>query len=460
MKERYTTARAPGAWPLLGHAVPLLRSPLSFLTTLPGHGDMVHIRIGPLKAVVVCDPELTHQVLLKDRMFDKGGPVMDRAEPLMGKGLATCPHRDHRRQRRLAQPAFHPTRMPGYAQIMAREIAAVTESWHEGQTIDVVREMMTLSGRVIIATLFANPHSAALLREVLDDAIVVATGFQKHLLMPRILGKIPTTGNRRYHHAHSRLRDTIGSIIADYRAGGVDHGDLLSMLLTAHEDSAQQHSDHGLSDSELYDVVISFFFAGMETTASVLSWAVHLLAQHPHIEQQLTAEVDTVLTSHTVSSTDLKKLELTGRVVTETLRLYPPAWVFTRTTATDTHFNGLHLPAGATVIYSSYLIHHRPDLYPDPERFDPDRWNDIHATRPSRGTFVPFGAGARKCIGDTFGMIEATIALATITAQWRLEPIPGKQIRPTAGLILNPKGLQMRAAARNPVHTSDGAAPR
>lgn len=128
--------RARGALPLLGHVMPLLRDPLRFLTSLPAQGDLVRIRIGPVTAIVICDPELTRQVLLDDRTFDKGGPIFDRLREVLGNGLVTCPHSMHRRQRRLVQPTFHQTRLPGYAQTMTEEISAVAESWRDGHVID------------------------------------------------------------------------------------------------------------------------------------------------------------------------------------------------------------------------------------------------------------------------------------------------------------------------------------
>ncbi|HEX4101609.1 MAG TPA: cytochrome P450 [Pseudonocardiaceae bacterium] len=434
---------APGALPLLGHTLPLLRNPLQFLASLPTCGDLVRIRIGPVEAIVVCKPELIRQVLLNDRVFDKGGPLLDRGREMLGDGLATCPHSLHRRQRRLTQPAFHPTRLPGYAQMMTKHITDVTGSWQDGQVLDVLPEMMTLTTRTVVETMFSDALPPAVLGAVLDDFSAVLARIYKRAFMPPALDSLAIFGNRRYDRARLRLRQIIGRVVTERRASRADRGDLLSILLAASDPTDGQ----GLSDAEIVDQVLTFFIAGSETTAGTLAWAVHLLARHPDIERRLHAEVDAVLAGAAASFEDLPKLELTGRALTETLRLYPPIWISTRTTTTDTHLGGHPIPAGSILAYSTYLLHHRPDLYPDPDRFDPDRWTG-HTAQPPREALIPFGGGPRKCIGDTFAVTAATLALATLAGRWRLRLLPGQHVHPALVPLLHPRGLRMRATAR------------
>lgn len=436
-----TTARAPGALPLLGHAVPLLRDPLRFLRSLPAHGDVVWIRVGPFKAVVVCDVELTRQVLLDDRTFDKGGLLVERGKEVVGNGVGTCPHGEHRRQRRLIQPGFHPARFPGYARVMTDQITAVTGSWQDGRTIDVLADMLTITARTTAGTMVSaavlGPNT---LGEIIDDFSFILAGIYKRMFVPSPLDRIPTRGNRRYHRARARLRHTLGQVIASYRTGDVDHGDMLSMLVTPDEER--------LSDTEIADQMITLFLAGTESTASVLAWALHVLGCRRDLEQRLHAEVDTVLSGVTPDFADVPTLELTGHIVTETLRVYPPGWLFTRVATTDTQLGGHPVPAGTTVVYSPYLIQHS-NLYSDPERFDPDRWDSRHTIPPPRGAFLAFSAGARKCLGDTFAMTEATLALAAIASRWRLRPVLGQHVRTTVDTTLRPRGLRMRVEARS-----------
>jgi cytochrome P450 len=179
-----------------------------------------------------------------------------------------------------------------------------------------------------------------------------------------------------------------------------------------------------------------------------LAWAIYLLAGHPDVEQRLQAEVDAVLGGAAARFDDLPKLELTGRVVTETLRMYPPGWSLARTTTTDTHLGKHPIPAGTILIYSPYLLHHLPDCYPDHDRFDPDRWIDGQHAQPPREAFIPFAAGARKCVGDTFAVTEATLVLATLAARWRLQLLPNQHVRPSRSVVLYPRGLRMRATQR------------
>ncbi|MGI5374140.1 cytochrome P450 [Streptomyces sp. CA-251387] len=444
MKELRSIPAAPNALPVAGHLVPLLRNPLSFLLSLPVCGELVRIRVGPLTVVVICDPELTRQALIDDRIFDKGGPFFDRVAEVLGNALISCPYSSHRRLRRLAQPAFHSGRFPGYAQAMTSCIDEVTGSWRAGEDIDVNAEAMTITSKITTTALFSDTLPPAGFGQLHDDITTVFDGFYQRMLLLPPLDRLPTPGNRAYLRARARLRSTCDQIIAQRRADGADHGDLLSALIAARD---PEDGGRGMTDAEISDAIPTFFLAGTESTASVLAWALDLLARHPEIEQRLHTEVDSVLCGAPATHADLPRLTLTARIITETLRLYPPGWILTRTVTADTRLGGHLLPAGTSLAYSPYLIHHRPDLYDQPETFDPDRW-DRDRPQPPRQALIPFGTGARKCIGDTFAMTQATLALATITARWRLEHLPGQKVRPALGAALRPRELRMRAMPR------------
>ncbi|MGH3868766.1 MAG: cytochrome P450 [Pseudonocardiaceae bacterium] len=446
MTATLTVGSAPGALPLLGHALALSRRPLDFLKSLPAHGDLVRVKLGPWPAYVVCHPDLVHQILVEDRTFDKGGPTYDKLRKVTGNGLATCGHRDHRRQRRLMQPAFQRDRIPGYARVMTEQIAAVTELWHDGQVLDVLAAMNALTMAVVTRTLFAAEVDELTFVEMQQCTRDFLAGVARRVVMPwELLDKIPTRSNRRFDRARNRLRHHTHELITNYRQAGIDHGDLLSMLLAARDDDGQ-----GLADSEIHDHVLTFALAGTETAATTLSWVWHLLGCHPDIQARLHNEVDTVLNGRIAEYHDIPKLELTGRIITESLRLYPPAWMLTRRTTTDTELAGQHLPAGTIVVFSPYVVHHRADLYLDPNRYDPDRWRDDSTHRLPRGAFTPSASGARKCIGDVFAVTEATLALASIATRWQLDAIPRARIRPVARFILAPRSLRMRLRQRGP----------
>lgn len=444
MKAVPPIPNAPRALPLIGHVVPLLRDPLAFLNSLPALGELVRIRLGPLSVIVVCDPELTRQALLDDRVFDKGGPLYDRLREVIGDGVVSCRHDTHRRLRRLSQPAFHQARLADYAGTMTACLRETTDAWSPGQVLDVPAEMMTTSSRIITATLFSDALPVTAHGRLTDDVTTVVKSLYQRMFLIPPLDRLPTPGNRAHLAARARLHGTVDRIIAERRADGADYGDLLSALVAAHD---PEETRPGMTSAEISDTVVSFVLAGIESTAVTLSSALDLVARHPDVERRLHAEVDDVLAGAPATYADLPRLPLTERVVNETLRLRPPGWFFTRVVTADTHLGGHLLPAGTSVAYSPYLIHHRPDLHPDPEAFAPDRWDPAHP-QPPRHAFLPFAAGARKCIGDSFSMVEATLALATIAARWRLEHLPDRRGRLAPSVTLEVRDLHMRAHPR------------
>ncbi|GLZ33932.1 cytochrome P450 [Lentzea sp. NBRC 105346] len=432
-----TIPLAPKALPLAGHAMSLFTDPLGFLRSLPSCGDLVRIRIGPVEAIVICDPDLLRGVLLDDRTFDREGPIIDAVREAVGGGITTAPHRTHRRLRKLAQPAFHRNRMPGYAAAMTAEIDAVTASWRSGQVLDVPTELLNLTMTIIARTMFSGSLPAVVVNQAVEDLTTLLRGMYRRTLSPPWLNRLPIPANRRHVAARTRMERTIASVIASRRASGSCPDDLLSALITARD------STDALTDLELQEQVLTFFVSGSETSSNIMSWALHLLSLSPALAARVRAEVDAVL-SGPATLDDLASLELTNRVILEVLRLYPPAWILNRVVSADTSLGGHSIPAGTTLVYSPYLIHHRADLYPSPSRFDPDRWL---AAPPHPLTFVPFGGGARKCIGDQFGVVEATLVLATVMRRWELEPV-GRAVRPSAALTLRPVGLRMRLKQR------------
>ncbi|MFI6041971.1 cytochrome P450 [Nocardia sp. NPDC051321] len=449
-------ATAPHRFPVLGHLVPLLRDPLGFMVSLPAHGDLVRIGLGPVTAVVVCDLELTRYVLLHDSIFDKGGPLFDRGRELVGEGLANCAHAKHRRQRRLLQPAFHSKRIAGYASVMAQKISELVDSWQDGEVVDVKAQLHTFAARVIAATLFDEAISDATQERLLHDVEAVFVGAMRQAMMPLWMRRLPILGNRACVEAAAEARAILGELVVERRAEGVDRGDLFSALVFAHDSEGGGQ----LSDDEIVDQVLTFFFAGTDTSAATLAWALVLLDQHPDCAARVYAEVDAVLAGRSAGHEDMASLQFTRQVITETLRLRPPAWLQTRTVTEDTELGEHRLVAGTSVIYSAYLIHHLPDLYPDPERFDPDRFDPGLAAPPPRNALLPFATGARKCIGDNFAVTEATLALATIAARWRLETIPGSDTTPTMAVVPQPRQLRMHATARAPQPSrSEGTTP-
>ncbi|MDH6522873.1 cytochrome P450 [Streptomyces sp. SAI-135] len=443
-----TIPRASGILPLLGHIAPLARDPLAFVSNLHSYGPLVRIQMGTKPVVLVNDPAVIRKVLLDDRTFDKGGPLFERGREALGNGLITCPHSDHRRARRLSQPAFHPKRMAGYAATMTEQADKVTRSWHDGQVLDVTSEMMALTVEVTVRTLFTNSLPRATASQITDDFLTLMTGFFRRMISPPLLNQVPSKGNREYAQAIRRLRGAVGDLIAVRRADESDHGDLLSALFSA----ADPDSMTGRTDTELVDEVLTFLLAGTETTAGTLSWAMHLLSQHPEVERRVYQEVESARHGSPLDFTHLPALETTGNVVKETLRLYPAVWMLTRVTTSDVVLDGHLLPEGTIVAFSPYQVHRRADLYDEADQFVPDRWRD---RSPAQEIYIPFSAGPRKCMGDQFALTQATLAVATVVSRWQLSPVTDKPLQPSVKASLTPRRLRLRVTARGSQRQAD-----
>jgi pentalenene oxygenase len=435
-------ATAPGALPLLGHFVRLGRDPLGFMDSLRGRGDLVEIKLGPLRFVVVCDPHLSHQVLTDLRTFDRTGPVYDRIRWAMGNGVASAVHGEHRRQRLIMQPAFHTRHLPGYAEVMRGQTAAMVEGWRDGQVVDLVEELFRLTTSIALQALFSaglDAQDGERLREAFE---VFLRGSYRQIVLPA-LSRLPLPANRRYQAALRQWRAQVQDLIERYRSSGGDQGDLMGRLLTARGEDGE-----GLSDEELSDQVAVLLIAGAETTSAALTWAIDLLCRHPEVLEAACAETDRVLGGETANWEHLPELDLTARVIQEALRLYPPSWLLPRTTTRETTLGGHVLPAGTPVMVSEYVLHHDPALFPAPDRFDPDRWS---ASGPSidRRSYIPFGGGPTKCLGEQFASAEAVLVLASILAKWtpRLRD-PHAAAKPDARIVLLPRHLMVRLAAR------------
>ncbi|WP_078504398.1 cytochrome P450 [Streptomyces viridochromogenes] len=448
-RERaWRVGTAPGIFPFIGHGIALYRRPLAFLNSLRAHGDLVEIRLGPQRAWMVCHPELVHRVLMDSRTFDKGGPLYDRLRPLLGDGVGTCRHQEHRRRRRLLQPDFRTARVADHTAWMGEEVESVCREWRAGRQVDVSATMLALTTRVVSRVLFCDSLDAETAAEMRGCLATIVRGLFVRTVVPvDALFRVPTPANRRYRRAEDRLHAIVDAAIAERRGGTSDRTDVLGTLLAA----TRAPGAAAITEQEVHDQLITLLFAGAETTALCLASALDMLARHPEEERRLHAEVDAVLDAGRLPGPDeLPRLVRTRLVLTETLRHRPPGWLFTRVTTKETDLAGHRLPRGATVLYSPYLLHHDPASFPDPDRFRPDRWLPGQAVGVPHNAMIPFAAGSRKCIGDTFAMAEATLALAFVARNWRLRHLPGhvERLRPAA--TLGPRSLVMVCEPRAP----------
>jgi pentalenene oxygenase len=438
-------ATLPRPLPLLGHALRFKRRPLEFLESLRPCGDVVTIRLGPKPVHIVNSPDLIRRVLVVDAQKFEIGLLLDKVKPFIGDGLITLRGSDHRRHRRLLQPAFHHSRIARYTDVMRRLATARAESWEAGQQIAADVEMMELAMAVVGKTLFSTDLGQDAVDEVVGSMPILLDGIRKRLLAPtELLEKLPTAENRRFNAAIRRVHDVVDRIIADYRRTGLDHGDLVSMMLMARD----EETGEGLSDEHVRGEVLTMVAAGTQTTATTIAWALHTMSIRDDIQDRAFAEVRDVLGDRDPVFDDIERLEYIRCLLSETLRLYPPAWLLSRRATTEVTLGGHVLPPGASILFSPYAVHRDPNVFEDPDLFNPDRWLPERAKKIPRPGFIPFGAGSRQCLGERFAWVEATVVLATILRRWRVRPVAGQTVRKVALATLVPSRLHLTVERR------------
>jgi cytochrome P450 len=406
------------------------------------YGKMAHYRVGPSDIVLVSEPEFIREILIVQAASFVKERTQKRMKILLGEGLITSDGEVHRRQRRIAAPAFHRQRIQAYGSIMVERAAAMREAWREGAEIDVSTEMMRLSLEVVARTLFAQEVTEDIL-SINHEVNAIMKLYNFLIALPRAEDylHLPIPGLMRFKRARKRLDEVVYRMIAEHRATGVDRGDLLSMLLRSRDDE-QDHS--GMSDEQIRDEVLTIFLAGYETVANALAWTWMLLGQNPEAEAKLHEELDRVLQGRLPTLDDLSELKYTEMVLAESMRLYPPAWAMGRQATRDVELGPYLLPKGTYFFFSQYIIQRSAEHYPDPLRFDPERFTPEKKAGRSKFVYFPFGAGGRQCIGESFAWMEATLVLATIAQRWHLRLIPGQKLEVQPKITMRPKyGIRM-----------------
>lgn len=441
-----TLTIAPRSQWLMGHMPQFQADALDFLTHAYRLGDIVRFRFGPFPLYVMNSPQAIHEVLVsKAASFYKSRGTKGVLKPLLGTGLFTSDGEFWRGQRKLVSPAFHTKRIARYAQIMVGFASTQADTWRDGAEIDTESEMAEITMHIIAKAGFdsdvtGDEHE---LRGAVEEALSVADeNFNTLLRWPYW---IPTAKNRRFLRAIARLDTLIQRVINDRRAGRTgadidDKGDALSMLLAAVHDE----DGRGMTDKQLRDEIMTLFGAGHETTAKALTWAWYVLSQHADIQARLHDELDTVLGGRMPTMDDLPSLPYLDRFLKEVLRIYPPAWVTTRDAIEPVDVLGVPLKRSAIVIINIYGVHRDPAIYPDPLRFDPDRWTPEFERSLPKGAYLPFGSGPRVCVGNAFAQMEAKLVLAVLAQRFTLRLRPGHTVEPEDRFTLRPKfGLPM-----------------
>jgi cytochrome P450 len=402
--------------------------------------EIVRLRFGIADFYLVTSPELIQEILVtKQRNFIKG-EYLQRTKKVFGEGLLTSEGDFHHRQRRLVQPAFHHDRLNVYAKVMTTYAERTTSNWRDGEVLDIHGEMMKLTMAIVAKCLYdADLESES--KKIAQDLTLTIEYFNR-LSSPlaKILEKLPT--NKKYEGAVARIDKMVYGLIEERRRSGKDTGDLLSMLLHAKDESGME-----MTDRQLRDEVLILFAAGHETTANALTWTFYLLSENPAAEKKFHAEVDAL--NHELTAADVPKLEYTTKVFTESMRLYPPAWILPREVVKETQIGDYIIPAEANVLVSQFVNHRDPRFFAHPESFEPERWTPEFRKTLPKFAYYPFGGGPRSCVGEPFAWMEGALLLATISRRWTMHHVEGHKVEMLPRITLRPKyGMQMQLDKR------------
>ena len=414
----------------------LRRDQLSILVPELFNRNITYTRLLFLHSFLVIKPEyIEHVLLTNQKNYGKSHFLRRALGPLLGDGLLISEGEFWRRQRRIAAPAFHNKRIAEFVATMAGCTEATLARWRGiKEPFDVAAEMMGLTLDIIARTMFSKDVRGEVetVRRLTDVVVALPPNMLDLLGFPEWL---PRRQPPAYRRVIAEFDAMVARLLTERRADGIDRGDLLSMLLAARD----PETGEGMSDKQLRDEILTIFLAGHETTANALTWTWYLLARHPEAEARLHDELDRVLGGRPPSFADLAELKWTRMVLEEAMRLYPPAHTISRTALGEDRIGGVRVPRGASITISIYVTHRSPNIWPEPERFDPERFAPAAVAGRHRFAYLPFGGGPRICIGSSFAMAEAQVIIAAIAQRYRLRLAPGHVVEPIGLVTLRAK---------------------
>lgn len=443
----------PRGVPILGMLPAVRRDPTGvFLDAARRFGDVSYFKIGPRRGYLITNPTDIRRVLQDNARNYHKSPLYQKLRTSIGNGLLTSEDDFWLRQRRIAQPAFHRQRVAALAGVMARTARETADEWQAiadaGRPVDIADEMMRFTRTVVVRALLGGDLGP--FADTIDEAwAVINEHVGASFWSLGIAERFQRRQARRFEAARQVLRSAVDYVIAQRRHHPSEAVDLLSMLMAARDEDTGE----GMSDEQLRVEVTTFLLAGQETTALALTWTWCLLSQHPAARQRLEEELDTVLAGRPPDYDDLARLPYVRMVIDEALRLYPPAWGFSRQALSDDTLGGFPLPRGWLAFVVPYVLHRLPALWKDPEAFAPERFAAEHSAERPKFAYLPFGAGPRQCIGNQFALIEAHISLATLAQRYRLALVPGHRVEAWPLITLRPRGgmpmsIERRMAGR------------
>ncbi|MFO1525805.1 MAG: cytochrome P450 [Turneriella sp.] len=449
---------APPSLPLIGNYFQLKNDSLEFLRRAArDYGDVVRIEYLTQVFYLISNPDYIERLLLTENssvMKDLGEQMLKKT--FLGTGLLTAEGEEHKQMRKMSSPAFGRTRILGYGDIMSRLSLEEFAQWKSGEIVDVHYKMSQLAQRIVARTLFDSDgnDNSLVIGEIMAEImpVIALRNFAEFFM------KFPTGLKARVERNIAKLDSIIYSIIDDHLVSGTDRGDFLSMLIegkkarwqeanAAAEGSAHSWQPTSAERKQLRDEALTIYLAGFETTANAMTWTLHLLAGHPKQQQRMADEVRSVLGQRSAQATDMPNLPYTRAVISESMRLFPPAWVIGRVLLKDFRFGDYTIPQGAEVWMSQYVMHRDARYFKNADAFEPERWLEP-GFAPSRFVYFPFSAGPRNCIGEQFAWLEATVVLANALNQFSFSNI-GEKVETEPLVTLRPKGgLRLRISHR------------
>ena len=448
-EERMSTVK----WPPGPSSIPalqlraFLRDRIGFLNQqAQRYGDISTFRIGTHHTVFINHPDLIKDVLVTNSHSYHKGRGLERAKKVLGNGLLTSEDEIHLTQRRLIQPAFHRERIAAYGSIATVAVLNLDREWRTGVTVDITAEMFRLTLGIVGRTLFGADieQEAAEVSEVWEDLI---TSFNWSMMpFGAAWEYIPSPGSLRFRNARKRLDELVYRLIKQHEEDKVPRNDLLAMLISARDD---ENSNKQMDTEQLRDEALTIMMAGHETTANALSWTWVLLSQHPEIMQKLDREISFVLGERLPTYEDIPRLVYTRKVISESLRLFPPAWAIGRRAIAEVRLGDYTIPKDAIVLMSPSVTQRDVRWFKDPHIFDPDRWVEENEESRPKFAYFPFGGGPRTCIGEQFAWMEMILLIASISQRWKITLAPDAKVEQDPVITLRPKpGLWMTLESR------------
>jgi cytochrome P450 len=481
----------------LGLFINFLRDPLSVLDNISQkYGDMSHFKFGKQNIYLINHPDYIKDVLVTYNGNFIKSRGLQLAKQVLGKGLLTSEGELHHKQRQLVQPLFQSDQITKYANIMTDYTLRMSNRWRESGVIDIHEEFMQLTLSIVSKAFFNVDIEEVETKEIGEYVTTLIEYFNRtRIPFAKAIEKLPLPSNIRFHHAKKQLDAIIYRIIDKHRTGmtttnnnntsddypnndtgsnnlneekdqhkeGYNHKDLISLLLQGETDafispmnekSKFRNNFNTFKQRLVRDNVATIFLAGHETVANALTWTFYLLSQNPKEEELLQQEIDSVLGDSSNEDSlptikDISKLEYTERVFAESMRIYPPAWAIGRQAINNCEIGNYTIPAGSSILMSQYLMHRNPHYFPQPERFDPERWTPQEKARRPRFSYFPFGGGPRSCIGESFAWMEGILLIATIVKRWNMRHEPGHSVVLQPLVTLRPKyGMLMKVIKR------------